>query len=62
MANLAADVHNEPGKRGRKSLENSPPGKHSKKKKEGNPCICPICIEVIEEKSDKNEGHDAIFC
>ena len=61
MANLAADVHNEPGKRGRKSSENSPLGKHSKKKKEGNPCICPICIEVIEEKSDKNEGHDAIF-
>ena len=46
----------------RKSSENSPPGKHSKKKKEGNPCICPICIEVIKEKSDKNEGHDAIFC
>ena len=35
---------------------------NSKKKKEGNPCICPIFTEVIEDKSDKNEGSDTIFC
>ena len=33
-----------------------------RKKKVIHVCVLYVCIEVIEEKSDKNEGHDAIYC
>ena len=33
-----------------------------KKKTEGENCICPICLEIIIDCNEQNEGHDAFYC
>ena len=33
-----------------------------KKTKKKGGCICPICLEVIQDSSKSKKGHDSIFC
>ena len=50
------------------SLKRSRPGdspqnlSQPKKTKKKGGCICPICLEVIQDSSKNKKGHDAIFC
>ena len=54
-------------KRGRQPTEspdkvNSQSKDVTKKRKQGEECICPICTEIIIENTNEVDGHDAIFC
>ena len=44
-----------------KHSTSSPVNKEIKKQKEGNTYMCPICMDVIKEADNTNDGHGAIF-
>ena len=33
-----------------------------KEESEGENCICPICLEIIIDCNEQNEGHGAFYC